>query len=309
VAQWYGAGLLNQETHGFFGESSLDKFKNDKQTTCFRKDSQVRVLARAFYYKRDKMNISVLGSGSSGNCFYIENSKSAVLVDAGLSCKQVVDRLGAIDKSPEKIKAIFVTHEHSDHIRGVDVLARNFNIPVYATSKTIENSTLCSDRNLVQGIASDQTVKVDGMKIETFSKSHAAADPVFYTISQGKKIGIITDAGYACDNINEAIGNCDLLCLESNHDLDMLEHGRYPHFLKNWIKSDTGHLSNLQAGLAVLEYGNDKLKNIILSHLSVNNNTPLLALETFSRLINERVSFKPEVLLSSRACPTRIISL
>jgi len=259
------------------------------------------------YYKKRKMELSVLSSGSSGNCFYIENDKNAVLIDCGISCKQIVERLGVINKKPENIKAVFITHEHSDHIKGVDVFARNFNVPVFATKKLINEKFLCSKSELINELSLNETNSIGNMEIEAFSKSHKAIEPVFFTISNGKKISVITDAGFACNNIIKHVSDSDCLCLESNHDLKMLEEGPYPWHLKKWIKSNIGHLSNNQASLCVLEHAPHRLKNIVLSHLSETNNAPELAHRTFSSLIKERKDLTPKVIVSSRFMPTSVL--
>jgi len=255
------------------------------------------------------MEISVLSSGSSGNCFYIENKNNAILVDCGISCKQINERLNFIGKSPEKIKGIFITHEHTDHIKGVDVFARNFNVPIYATKKLIDEKFLCSQKDLLNELSMNETISIGNMEIETFSKSHKALEPVFFTISNGKKISIITDAGFACNNIIKHVSDSDFLCLESNHDIKMLEEGPYPWHLKKWIKSDVGHLSNMQASLCVLENAPHRLKNIVLSHLSETNNTPELAQQTFSGLIKERSDLRPNILVSSKFVPTSMLRI
>src|SRR3989338_7263602 len=226
------------------------------------------------------MEISALASGSSGNCFYIANEKSAVLIDVGISAKQILSRLVNVGGDVRKIKGIFITHEHSDHIRGSDILARKLNIPIFATKATAQKGFLCSNKDLVNCINKDSIIKIEKLKIEAFSKTHSAADPVSYSIYENKKVSIITDAGHACKNIQNNIADCDLLCIEANHDELMLQEGPYPYFLKKWISSDEGHLSNKQAALSVLEHASSKLKNIVLSHLSQANNTPELALKT-----------------------------
>jgi phosphoribosyl 1,2-cyclic phosphodiesterase len=157
------------------------------------------------------MELSVLGSGSSGNCFFVQNDKSAILVDAGLSAKQIISRLGAIGKSSGLVKGIFITHEHADHIRGADVLARHFNIPIFATKKTIQDSSLCSNPDLITSIKNNELLKIAGMEISAFSKSHKAADPISFSIRNGKTISIITDAGFACDNITSAVSDSNFL--------------------------------------------------------------------------------------------------
>lgn len=255
------------------------------------------------------MKISALASGSSGNCFFIENKGEGILIDAGISCKQIVERLEILGKSPQNIKGIFITHEHSDHIKGTDVFARNFNVPIFATKKTVKENFLCSNEDLVKAILPDETIKLCGMDIEAFSKVHKAIEPVSYNICNGKRISIITDAGHVCENIISNVKNADFLCLESNYDLEMLENGPYPYYLKKWIKSDNGHLSNMQAALCVLEHGSPKLKNVMLSHISQNNNTPKKAFETFRDLIKERRDLKPLISISERFAPTELFKV
>jgi len=255
------------------------------------------------------MELSVLSSGSSGNCFYVESNKHAILVDCGISCKQVLERLQIIGKKPENIKGIFVTHEHSDHIAGIDVLARSLSIPIYSTEKVAKDCFLCSDKSLIREIGKNESTKIGDLTIEAFSKSHKAVDPISFSIINKKRLSIITDAGFICKNIEENIKEADFLCLESNHDLKMLEEGPYPIFLKNWIKSNTGHLSNMQASLGILEYASSNLKGVILSHLSETNNKLDVALKTFNSLIKERFDLKPKVIVSTKFLPTEIMRI
>ncbi len=254
------------------------------------------------------MEISGLASGSSGNCFYVGDNKKGVLIDAGISCKQIEERLGKIKRSPEMIKGVFVTHEHSDHIKGIDVFARKYNVPVFATKKTIKGREICSNPELINIIKNKSTVRVGNMEIESFSKSHKASNPVSFNIYNSKKISIITDLGKLCKNVKKSISKSDFLCLESNHSLNMLEQGNYPYFLKNWIKSDIGHFSNSQAALSVLEFGNSNLKNVMLCHLSENNNLPELALGSF-KVLKERKDLHPDVSVSGRHLPTKLFKV
>lgn len=258
------------------------------------------------------MEVCALASGSSGNSFYVGNSKSknGILIDSGISSKRIVERLGTIGKKPEQIKAIFITHEHSDHIRGADVFARQFNVPIFATKKTASSCFLCSNNELVNTIKNNENVSISGLDIEAFSKSHKVADPVSFSVYyRNKKASIITDLGYCCNNVIQNVSDADLLCLESNHDMELLEKGPYPWFLKKWIKSDLGHLSNMQASLCVLEHASKKLKNVVLSHMSSTNNTPEIALKTFSSLIKERKDLKPRISLSLKDKPTELFKL
>jgi len=261
------------------------------------------------------MELCALSSGSSGNCFYLEDKNNSILVDAGISCRKIIERLNSINKNPENIKAIFLTHEHSDHIRGVDVFARKFEIPIFGTKKTLNSRFICSNQELINEIDSNEILKFGNMQVEAFSKMHLASDPVSYVVNmkdrlgKNKRIGVITDLGKVCKNTSSQLRDLDFVFLESNHDIKMLDEGFYPWHTKKWIKSDLGHLSNSQAALGVLEHASSKLKNIILSHISENNNTNQLALNTFKSLIKERRDLKPELSLSVREFTSRVFSL
>lgn len=256
------------------------------------------------------MEISALASGSSGNCFFIGNDKkSGILIDAGISAKQISERLAIIGKNPEDIKGVFITHEHVDHIRGADVFARQFNIPIYATKKTITHSKICSDESFLNSIKNNETLKIAGLQIEANSKSHKAADPIFFNVCLNKRVSVITDLGYCCKNVARDVSVSDAIFFESNHDIKMLEEGPYPYFLKKWVRGDEGHLSNTQAGVCILEHGSKKLKNIILSHISRTNNTSELALATFRSLMKERKDCQVKVSVSNPQRPTNLIRI
>jgi len=254
------------------------------------------------------MKISALASGSSGNCFFIENekaksNKNSILVDCGISCKQAEERLLDIKRSPKSIKGIFVTHEHSDHIRGIDVFARKFSIPIFAPKKIIDSCFLCSDKELLNGIKNNETLKIAGLEVSAFPKSHLGEDPVSYYITDSKnnkKLSVITDAGYPCKNITENVSDSNFLAIESNYDEKMLHEGLYPWHLKKWISSDNGHLSNTQSACCMLEHSSKKLKNIMLCHLSQNNNTPEKALHTCRTIMKERLDIRPAIEISTR---------
>ena len=150
-----------------------------------------------------------------------------------------------------------------------------------------------------------ETVNFCGMDIESFSKSHRAVDPVSFNIYNKKKISIMTDIGYACQNVIDNVHDSDFLCLESNYDPEMLKNGGYPYFLKKWIESDIGHLSNENSANCVFENASSKLKYLVLSHLSKNNNTPSTALDSFG-LLKQRMNFSPKFFVSEREMPTRV---
>ena len=253
------------------------------------------------------MELCALASGSSGNCFYAGNGKAGVLIDAGISAKQICLRMVERGLKPEKVKGIFVTHEHSDHIRGIDVFARKFNVPVFATRKTVAAGFLCEDKKLIHVIQNTEKISLAGLSLESFRKFHDAVDPVSYTIfSEKKQVSVLTDLGHACKYVQEQVADADFLFLESNHDEQMLKEGDYPEQLKRLILSNIGHLSNRQAGLCVLEHASKRLKHVVLSHLSQQNNTPQLALKTFLNLVKERSDLHLQTSLSVREEATQV---
>lgn len=239
------------------------------------------------------VELCALASGSSGNCFFVKANGSSFLVDAGVSCKQIVERVAQINRNIEDVKGIFVTHAHSDHIRGADVLMRKFNIPMYVTKPTFEKfSHKIKKKAGVNFITADEAFEIGDVKINPFSKSHDCADPVSFSMTYNNKTAsVITDIGYACTNVKKAVSQSDVMCLESNHDTDMLQNGPYPYFLKKRISGRFGHISNSDAANLILEHAPSKLKHVFLSHLSLNNNTEIMAMDAF-RIIKERKDLK-----------------
>jgi phosphoribosyl 1,2-cyclic phosphodiesterase len=258
------------------------------------------------------MEVCALSSGSSGNCYFAGNSKEGILIDAGISCKKMEERMSQIGKDPSKIKGIFITHEHSDHKKGADVFARKFNVPIFATKKLVQNHFLCSNENLVQTIKNDETIIMNNIEVRAFPKVHQAIEPIGFTLKSKngrEKVSIITDAGHACENIKIEVSETDVLFLESNHDEEMLENGPYPYFLKKWVRSDTGHLSNKQSAICMIENAKSKLRELILSHISENNNTNEIAMKTHTDFIKYRKDLKTKISLSTKFEPGKIIKL
>lgn len=227
------------------------------------------------------MRFSVLASGSSGNAIFVENNEHRFLVDAGLSGKKLEELFAKIDRSVADLDGIFVTHEHSDHIKGLGVLARKYQLPIYANEKTWKAMDgLIGKVPLDQRFTFDmETVKsFGGMDIESFGVSHDAADPMFYTFYQdNRKLSIITDTGYVSDRMKGIIQASDAYVFESNHDVGMLQMGRYPWSVKRRILSDVGHVSNEDAAVAMSEVVAEKETRIYLAHLSKDNNMKDLA--------------------------------
>lgn len=228
--------------------------------------------------------ISSLNSGSNGNCYYIGNSSEAVLVDVGISCREVEARMKALGLSLQKIKAIFVSHEHGDHIRGISVLAQKWRIPVYSTPGSRRRGGFWVDGGLVYNFSAAETVAIGSLIIQPFRKAHDAADPYSFTVSgNGVTVGVFTDIGTPCSELAKHFGGCHAAFLEANYDEEMLDRGNYPYHLKARIRGGNGHLSNRQALEVFLKNRSPKLSHLLLAHLSKNNNCPKLVAELFGR--------------------------
>ncbi len=251
-----------------------------------------------------------IASGSNGNCYYVENDDDAVLIDAGVSTKQIVERMARLGLSLSKLRGVFISHEHTDHIRGIDVFSRKHAVPVFMTQKTHASSGCFIKDNPVSFFSPGKPVQMGSIRVHPFLKSHDAIEPCGFSVSSGSsRVAVLTDVGLHCENVIEHIRNAGALFLESNYDDQMLKTGPYPVYLKKRIASDRGHLSNTQAGMLTLEYATTRLKHVFLSHLSANNNTPELALATFRRITNERSELKLEVRIASREKESPVICL
>ncbi len=227
------------------------------------------------------MQFSVLASGSTGNAVFVESDGRSFLVDAGLSGKKMEELFLSVGKNISDLSGIFVTHEHSDHIKGLGVLARKYKLPIYANEKTwraMDRLTGTID-NSQKFIFETETVKTFGsVDIQSFGVSHDAAEPMFYIFHNGgKKLVLITDTGYVSDRMKGLIANADAYVFESNHDVGMLRMGRYPWSVKQRILSDVGHVSNEDAALAMNDVVGPNTKRIYLAHLSADNNMKELA--------------------------------
>lgn len=232
------------------------------------------------------MNLCSIASGSSGNCIYTGTDKTGILIDAGISAKRIEQGLAAIDRSLKDIKGIFISHEHSDHIQGIGVLSRRYQIPIYGTKGTLDAIRQCKslgniDEDLYHEIEADEEIWVDDLTVKPFAISHDAAQPVAYRVeSDGKSAAVATDLGIYDEKIIDRLQKLDVLLLESNHDIHMLQVGGYPYPLKQRILGDRGHLSNESAGKLLCELLHDDLKAVFLGHLSKENNYEELAFET-----------------------------
>lgn len=228
--------------------------------------------------------IASLNSGSNGNAYYVGTDEEAVLIDAGISCKETEKRMKRIGLSMEIVRAVFISHEHNDHIGGVSVLARKYRLPVYMTPATESGMRIPAPVSFIKRFKADEPVQVGQLEVTGFSKTHDAADPHSFIIRHRHiQIGVFTDIGRVCDNVKKHFSQCHAVFLESNYDAEMLEQGRYPEHLKKRIRGGEGHLSNEEAWELFQEHRGEQLSHLLLSHLSRNNNTHEKVKEVFSR--------------------------
>lgn len=242
------------------------------------------------------LEICAIASGSNGNCYYIGNGKDAVLIDAGISCKQIIKRMNEQGLSPEKVKAVFITHEHSDHMRGARVVGKRLRVPVYITAKTYNAAYKNLQPDYPVFFEPGSAVEIGEITVFPFLKNHDASEPCSFRIQyKEKNIGVFTDIGEPCENVTSQLQMCNALFLETNYDEKMLWDGSYPYFLKRRITSDNGHLSNRQAYELLETFAGENLKCVFLSHLSRENNSPEIAFKEI-----QPFETKFEVRLTSR---------
>ena len=231
-------------------------------------------------------------------------------MDAGVSARQIVNRMANLGLSMSKVKGLFISHEHADHICGVDVLSRRFSVPVFMTRKTYASYGRQISAFLLNYFSPGEQIKIGGMCVSSFLKNHDAAEPCSFSVSSaGWNVAVMTDIGLQCPNVIAHLRDADAIFLESNYDEDMLKQGPYPSFLKARIASDVGHLSNAQAAMIALEHASPRLKHIVLSHISENNNTPELAFRAFDHVLGQRKDLNPELCIASRHSESRLVSL
>ncbi len=236
----------------------------------------------------DPLYIASINSGSNGNCYYVGNDKEAVLVDAGLSCRETERRMARIGLGIKHVKALFISHEHTDHIRGVQTIANKHRIPVYITAATLQHSRVKIARELIMPFRPYEPVQIGGLSVSAFPKQHDAIDPFSFIIrGNGVNVGVFTDIGTACEHLTGSFKECHAAFLEANYDEVMLEEGNYPIHLKNRIRGGKGHLSNREALELFLAHRPEYMSHLLLSHLSKNNNRPELVSELFSPYTEE----------------------
>ena len=232
------------------------------------------------------MRLCSIASGSSGNCIYVGSDSTHLLVDTGISKKRIEEGLAKLDVKGEELKGILITHEHTDHIQGLGVFCRKYEIPIYATEGTIAGMLACKTigsipDGLFRVIRSDESFDIGDLTVKPFAISHDANEPTGFRIEQDEKaVAVATDLGVYDDYIVENLKELDAVILEANHDIHMLEVGPYPYPLKRRVLGDCGHLSNELAGRLLCRILHDKMKHIVLGHLSKENNFPELAYET-----------------------------
>ena len=257
---------------------------------------------------------TVLASGSKGNCILVRTNSTEVLIDAGLSGKKIWDSMEKLNLDRDRINAVFVSHDHSDHIRGAGIVARKLNIPIYISPITYQNGMqkLGNVESLVSHFDVGDSITVGDISVLTFPSSHDTRDSCNFVLTQIEndkaKLSVCTDLGYSTRLTLNRIAGSTTLIIESNHDEDLLHNGPYPLDLKQRIRSNKGHLSNKQAVGVIESILHPELKNIILAHLSEENNTPQLA-ESTSKEFLESISYDVKLYIADQYHPTPIIDI
>ena len=256
-----------------------------------------------------------LYSGSSGNCLFVGSKTTNILIDCGTSCKKICEGLASIDSSIEDIDAILVTHEHSDHIQSLGMVSKKFNIPVYANLETWQAMSKQKEKISNENIkyfSNDEDFILNDLTIHPFSTPHDAANPCGFNIHNGKrKLSIATDLGHIDDNIMNQLDKSSFILLESNYDPEILKVSKYPFHLKQRIAGPNGHLSNQTAGKVISFLMKKDLKEVMLGHLSKENNFPELAYQT---VVEELMSNNSDINtisigVANRNAPGKIITV
>lgn len=257
------------------------------------------------------MRFVVLGSGSRGNALAIESGGRRILVDAGFSCREMGRRLESLGSRLEDFEALLLTHEHSDHRRGADVMVRRYGLPVFATEGTLRGAALRPEAAaLSEPLRSGEPFEVAGFRVEAFSLPHDAADPVGFVIedSEGHRLGLAADLGCRTQLAWARLRDLDALILETNHDLHMLRTGPYPWALKQRVAGRYGHLSNAEAAEGLVDLLCDDLRTVVLYHLSQTNNLPALAAEAIGEKLDKE-GCDAQVVVTQQQSPSDWIEL
>lgn len=235
------------------------------------------------------MKLCVLGSGSGGNCTYVGNGSTRLLIDAGLRAKEIVERLSKLDVDPATLSGILISHEHHDHIQGAGVLARKYRIPLYISPKALDHSSSALQHLNHVPLAADIPIQLGNVTITPFATPHDSVDPLAFALRTGQtRICIITDVGYLPESVRDRMKQADVLVIESNHDLEMLKTGPYPWHLKQRVMGNFGHLSNEALAYFFAEHFDGHGRRIVLTHLSRQNNHPQIAYVSAMRGLEPR---------------------
>ncbi|HTL08904.1 MAG TPA: MBL fold metallo-hydrolase [Chitinophagaceae bacterium] len=231
--------------------------------------------------------VASLNSGSNGNCYYIGNNEEAILVDAGISGKEVEKRMRSLSLDPEKLKAVFITHEHTDHISGLASLLKKYRLQVYITERTFRACGFSIDGQLLQHFVPFTPIQLGAFTVTAFPKWHDAVDPHSFIVQHaGVTTGVFTDIGEPCKHVINYFRHCHAVFLETNYDDGMLANSRYPVFLRNRISGKQGHLSNLQALELFAAHKPPFMTHVFLSHLSRENNDAAMVTAMFQQRAN-----------------------
>ena len=229
--------------------------------------------------------VSSLNSGSNGNCYYIGNQEEAVLIDGGISCRETEKRMKRLNLSMKRVKGIFVSHEHSDHINGVKSLSKKYKFPIYITKGTFQFGRLNLTEGPIVSFKAYEPIVIGNLTVTAFPKFHDANDPHSFLVSSNTvTVGVFTDIGRLCEHVIKHFKQCHAAFLESNYDEEMLENGKYPNYLKNRIRDGRGHLSNTEAAELFSNHKPPFMSHLFLSHLSKNNNTPKIVKDVFNKI-------------------------
>ncbi|MES2458784.1 MAG: MBL fold metallo-hydrolase [Bacteroidota bacterium] len=249
--------------------------------------------------------IASLNSGSNGNCYYVGNEEEAILVDAGLSCRETEKRMARTGLSMGKVRAIFISHEHSDHVKGLCTLAAKYNLPVYLSSGTLSGCRFNLRKDLIRNLSGHQQIHIGRLIITSFFKIHDASEPHSFMVSCGEtNVGVFTDIGEACEQLAFHFRQCHAAFLEANYDDELLEKSAYPYFLKKRISGGKGHLSNQKALELFNTHKPSFMTHLLLAHLSKDNNDPVLVSELFSTHAQNT-----EIIIASRYEETRVYAI
>jgi phosphoribosyl 1,2-cyclic phosphodiesterase len=251
------------------------------------------------------LSIASLNSGSNGNCYYVGNEREAVLIDAGISSRETDRRVARLGLNPQKIKAIFITHEHGDHIKGIRSLVKKYKVPIFITKNTLEHGRIKLKEPFIRHFIPYQPVTIGNLSVTGFPKYHDACDPHSFIVTCNRvNVGIFTDIGRACKHVIHHFRQCHAAFLEANYDEEMLANGSYTYALKNRIRGGQGHLSNREALKLFLDHKAPFMSHLFLSHLSQNNNHPEIVQNLFRPYAG-----KTEIIIASRFEETAVYDI